>query len=80
MSFIKHIHENEVIPNWYGVAWRDWISGRMVCMPVPFNMVAGLARACYVFVRYGYLTVPANPRDAYMQGLREGERKARSQV
>ena len=77
MKIIKHIADYEIIPNWYGVAWVDWMSNRRVCMPVPLNMVAGLARACYVFICVGYLTVPANPRDAYMQGLREGKRKAR---
>lgn len=80
MKLIEHVPHNCVIPAWYGVAWRDWTGMHLVCMPVPLNMVVGLARALYVFVRHGYLGVEANPRDAYMQGLREGERKARGQA
>lgn len=69
---IKRISDGEIIPAWYGCAWRDWASNRMVCLPVPLNVLASYARGAYMWLRFGFMPVPSNPRDAYAQGLRDG--------
>ncbi len=44
MKWSIRLPEGDEIPRGYGVAWRDWSSYRAICMPIPLNLVAGLAR------------------------------------
>ena len=35
----KLIRDNELIPKWYGIAYRDCSKGHAVCYPLPLNLV-----------------------------------------
>lgn len=74
MKFSRVVREGEMLPPWYGVAWVDFRSGSAVCMPVPCNLIAGLVRAAWAFLRIGHHPVYRSPRAAYLQG-RHDERK-----
>lgn len=78
MSIIERVPENCVIPKWYGVAWYEWAGRHWVCLPIPLNMAAALLRSAYVFFRGGFRAMPIDPRDAYLQGVRDGEKKGRA--
>lgn len=73
MKLIKEVRHGEMIPPWYGVAWTRYDLDSAMCFPVPINMIAGLGRAFVIFVRYGYLGVKSNPRDAFHQGYVAGK-------
>lgn len=75
MKFIKEIFEGELIPAWYGLAWRKWQTNSTVCLPVPLNIVAALVRAIWIWAKHGARAVPINPRDAYAQGRKDGATK-----
>lgn len=76
LPFSKVIKEAELIPPFYGVAWVDYMSHDATCFPVPFNLVAALVRGFYFFLRHGWRSMYNNPRAAFHQGVREGERRA----
>lgn len=68
---VRRVREDEIIPALYGVAWQDWRARTVVVMPIPVNVVAGLLRSAWIFLRWGWRAVPACPRDAYAQGRRD---------
>jgi hypothetical protein len=68
----KYLGPGECLPAWYGIAWVEWQSDRGVCYPVPLNIIAGVIRATWIWLRHGWRIVPVNSRDAYAQGLRDG--------
>lgn len=72
----KEISGNTMFPAWYGYAWRRWDCDLIVCYPMPLNVIFAWARAIATCVRYGARAVPADPRDAYAQGRRDGKRAA----
>lgn len=68
----KRLKEGETIPRWYGIAWVSYNTSEATCMPIPFNLLVAAARAIYVWIRWGYRTVPGSTRDAYGQGYMDG--------
>jgi len=34
-----NIREGEAIPRWYGIARTYWDLGRLICYPIPFNLI-----------------------------------------
>lgn len=40
MRFIVRVEEGQIIPKWYGVAWREFNSYHAICMITPFHWVA----------------------------------------
>ena len=74
MKFFHKIGEGEIIPAWYGLAWREMSSYGAMCMPIPFNIIAAMLRSIYIFLKYGYKPVPQNPRDAYHQGIEDAKK------
>lgn len=74
MNIIKKIRPGEMLPAWYGIAWREWDQDMTVCLPLGLNLICALARNLYYMVKLGGLPVPINPRDAYAQGLRDGRK------
>ena len=74
MKFIHIVGEGEMIPAWYGAAWRDLPTFNTICMPVPFNILAAIVRGTYYWLRFGYRCVPQSPRDAYHQGFKDGRK------
>lgn len=68
---IKHINHGEMLPRGYGVAWMDYGSGRLTCMPVPINVVVRWCRVAWVWLKYAGMTLPATPSEAYDAGYRK---------
>lgn len=62
------------MPAFFGVAWHDNMRNRSVCLPVPLNIIAGVARDAYYWLRFGWKAVPVNPRAAYAAGLRDAKK------
>ena len=74
MRFLsKFCNEGEILPTGYGVAWHDWQCNRAVCYPIPLNVVVGIARAFYFWLRYDYRKSPIFGAEAYYQGYRDRE-------
>jgi len=76
---IKRIADGEMIPRFYGLAWRDYYRNKAVCLPLGFNLIAGLVRSVYVSLMHGSKAVASNPRDAYHQGLAAGRASVEKQ-
>jgi hypothetical protein len=74
MNIVKKVRQGEMLPAWYGCAWREWEMDRMVCLPIGLNVLCALMRRIYHLVKMGGISVPVDPRDAYAQGLRDGKR------
>lgn len=70
MKLYKKVSPGEMLPPFYGIAWREIHVDRVVCLPMPFNLLAGLVREVWLFAKHGGRWVPMNPRDAYEQGRR----------
>jgi hypothetical protein len=71
-SVRKLCREGDLLPPWYGVAWDDWNCDRAVCYPVPLNLVAGIGRAIWIWMRHGWRGVRRNSREAFHQGYELG--------
>lgn len=71
LKFVQKVACGERMPACYGLAWQDWRRDLSVAMPVPFNVLARVARDAWI-----YLSAPGevavNPRAAYMEGFRAG--------
>jgi hypothetical protein len=68
MKLKKLVEHGDEMPPWYGVAWYEFSRDAAVCLPVPLNLVAGLLRSLWAFLRFGYRPTRLNARDAFMQG------------
>lgn len=71
------IKENEIIPRWYGVAWRDFWLGEAVVLPIGIHWIAGVARHVWWEFRRGYRGEPSiehDVREAYQRGYEQGRR------
>ena len=68
MALKKIIVHGERMPTGYGLTWyRGYTDNVAVCMPVPLNVLARLARDLWLYLAYpGEIAV--NPRAAYQQG------------
>jgi hypothetical protein len=62
----------QIIPAWYGIAYYDYLAYRAICYPMPLNIVVRVFRDITVWMRVGFASVDIRPRDAYLQGLKEG--------
>ncbi len=64
------VYEGEVIPKWYGFAWREYAEAAIVVYPIPFNFVAR-------FIRYLYFSLSQagakNIDKNYMVGYERGK-------
>jgi hypothetical protein len=77
MRIVKRINHGEMIPPFYGIAWVEYPRPEAVCLPVPLNMLAGMAREFWIFLKHGWRRVHTNPRMAYYQGIKDGEKVTR---
>lgn len=77
VSFEKVIRNGDVIPRFYGIAYRSFIDDKAICYPVPLNWL----------VRWGMeiarrLKVPGTTKferavvAAYQKGFKEGKQQA----
>lgn len=67
---VRRIGRDQVIPRGYGIAWSLYLGNAYVCMPVPLNLFAGVARYVWNALCYAAPLV-ADPREAYRQGKRD---------
>jgi hypothetical protein len=73
LKIIQHLSHGERMPLGYGIAWfTDWSRDRVVCMPVPLNVLARVLRDAWCYVATIGYEVPVNPRAAYLAGKTEG--------
>jgi hypothetical protein len=75
LKIIKTLGEGEMLPRWYGVAWQSsWWEGKpkVVCLPVPMNVLARVARDAFIYLSTFGVDIPASPRSAYLKGYAEG--------
>ena len=75
-KLIKRVRQGEMLPPFYGIAWRDYSMDEAVCLPVPINLVALIGRRIWAFCKQGSNAVPVCPREAYEQGVRDGHAAA----
>lgn len=71
MKFIKKVGPGEMLPAWYGIAWRNWLDNSATCLPVGFNLVAAMLLGMWIFIRHGGRALPMEQRAAYDQGRRD---------
>ena len=81
MPFMKTIddaiYKAKPIPKCYGIAYRDFAGCRIVCYPVPLNLIVRLAREIWQ-----RLAIPGLSRQedqeirAYNKGIADGEKLA----
>jgi hypothetical protein len=76
MKLQKRIQHGQVIPFFYGIAWKDWVSNEAVCYPVPVNMLVAVSRSFFIWMKHGFLTRACDGREAFNQGMVEGLRMA----
>lgn len=73
----KIIHPDEVIPPWYGIAYRRYDLNHAVCYPLFINLLVMIIRAIFYALRYGHIGVRDDPRQAYAQGVADGQQSRR---
>lgn len=76
LHIVKRISEGQLLPPFYGVAWVVWYSNEAICLPVPLNLIAALAREAWLFCKHGWRPMHRSPRAAYDQGRIDGAAKA----
>lgn len=59
---------HEMAPAFYGQAWFDAETSELVCMPIPFNLLFGMARRLYYFCKGG-VAAPTYYRELRMVRL-----------
>lgn len=64
-----------MIPAWYGVAWHMYESNSVVCYIMPINKLALLIRNIYLWLQYGGVSMSANVREVYHQGVVAGRQE-----
>lgn len=73
MTIVRVVHQGEVLPKYYGIAWTDWRSRDAYCLPVGLNLIAAMLRGGYLWLRTAPYEVPLDPRAAFEAGLRASE-------
>jgi hypothetical protein len=47
------INEGEIIPKWYGVAWRAYDRMQIACYPIPLNLIVRIYLHFYYCIMRG---------------------------
>ncbi len=74
-SLVRTVESGCYLPRGYGVAWLRWQTRHAVCMPVPLNLIAGIARLAWAWIKSPHGIVDS-VEDAYAQGRADGYRQA----
>jgi hypothetical protein len=80
MLIKRRVMRNEMLPPFYGVAWWADYHNVAVCFPVPLNLLAAVGRAVWIFARYGAMSLPSSPREAYRRGWNDAKDDTRSRA
>ena len=62
----KMLREGDLLPRWYGSAWRDSSIRAEVCYPIPLHWLVRWARGLYYFAAF------SRRRDAIEQAYERG--------
>ena len=70
----KRISEGEIIPRWYGLAYREDFDSYSVFYPIPINIIIRICREIYYWIVYGIFKSKweRKLRTAYMEGYKKG--------
>lgn len=79
LKIVRRLKPGEIAPPFYGIAHRDWVSNDVLVAPVPLNIVIYAAVNLWAFLRWGYLPISLNPRQAFDQGYRKGKGERNAQ-
>lgn len=62
------------IPPLYGIAWKDHTRLTTLYLPIPFNLLARLARAAYFAIAFnhGHTWIERREHAAYQAGFNQG--------
>ncbi len=72
MKLRKEIKRYEMIPPWYGIAWLRYDADVAVCYPLGLNLIIRLFRSAYILMKMAGHGAMQNPREAYLQGFKDG--------
>ncbi len=70
MRMIRRIRECEQFPPFYGLAWWDILRNQAICLPYPFNYIAGWGRHLWLKLRYAHS--PDARKLVYQEGFHKG--------
>jgi hypothetical protein len=73
MKLKRFVPNHMTLPRFYGVAWRDYSRDGVVCYPVPVNIVAGLLRGLWHWLKSAGTQTIIDA--AYNHGYRDGYNK-----
>lgn len=71
---MRAIHEGEMLPRGYGVAWYVPWNHQVVCLPIPFNKIVGAFRAWYVEWHRPCENDPL--KEIYAKGIVDGQKQS----
>lgn len=69
--FIRMVSHGGMIPRFYGVAWCGVNSPIAYCAPVPFNLLIGLSRSLWFWMKHGWRNMSLSTHAAYAQGRKD---------
>lgn len=67
------IEEGQMIPKFYGVAYRDYDTLYAICYPIPLNIFMGLWNKILIWFKHGHKLY----ENGYTKGHSEGKRLGR---
>lgn len=68
-KLVRHIEEGEILPRWWGVLRRDYVSDRTIIAPIVLNVILRIADSIYI-------QLAEYPLTSYELGFRDGFNKA----
>lgn len=69
---VRVVRAGDLYPRGYGLAWARWQADECVALPIPLNVLAGLARRGWFWFKRGGVALPNDPAEAYAAGYRHG--------
>jgi len=79
MTLKKLIREGEMIPKYYGIAYRNWDSLTAVCYPIPLNLIVGIWDRSILWLKHGHKLYENGYSKGYSEGYRGGREYAFNQ-
>jgi hypothetical protein len=71
MKLVRYIEQGEMIPKWWGIIRRDYMTDRTIVAPMGLNLVLRLADVLYILIANAPLSVyEIGFRDGFARGRR----------
>lgn len=72
---VRTVRQGELLPRGYGFAWALWYADQCVALPIPLNVIAGAARAVWLWFKRGGVPLHfRNAGEAFNAGFEAGIR------